>query len=79
MSLLLVINSFGTIQNRILMKRVDFKSLFLVSAIVTPISGLLGVVLAYRGFGVWSLVVQQLIFNVLYVCLLWLFVGWRRD
>ena len=77
MSLLLVINSFGTIQNRILMKRVDYKSLFHVSAIVTPISGLLGVGLAYRGYGVWSLVIQQLVFNSLYVCLLWMFVGWR--
>jgi O-antigen/teichoic acid export membrane protein len=77
MSLLLVINSFGTIQNRILMKRVDFKSLFHVSAIATPISGVLGVVLAFRGYGVWSLVIQQLFFNFLHVCLLWFFVGWR--
>jgi O-antigen/teichoic acid export membrane protein len=77
MSLLLVISSFGTIQHRILMKRLDFRSLFRVSAIATPISGFLGVGLAYAGFGVWSLVVQQLVFNSLYVGLLWLFVGWR--
>jgi O-antigen/teichoic acid export membrane protein len=59
------------------MKRLDFRSLFRVSAIATPISGFLGVGLAYAGFGVWSLVVQQLVFNSLYVGLLWLFVGWR--
>ena len=77
MSLLLVISSFGTIQHRMLMKRLDFKSLFRVSAIATPVSGFLGVGLADRGCGVWSLVVQQLVFNSLYVGLLWLFVGWR--
>jgi len=77
MSLLLVISSLGATQHRLLMKRLDFKSLFRVSAIATPISGFLGVGLAYRGFGVWSLVVQQLVFNAMYVGLLWFFVGWR--
>jgi len=43
-------------------KRMDFKSLFVISIIATTLSGILGIILAYKGLGVWSLVIKQLAF-----------------
>jgi O-antigen/teichoic acid export membrane protein len=43
----------------------------------TIFSGVLGIVLAWRGFGVWSIVAQQLCGNVASVALLWRLTGWR--
>ncbi len=43
-------------------KRLDFKSLFVISIFTTTLSGIIGVILAYKGLGVWSLVIKQLAF-----------------
>ena len=40
-------------------------------------SGIVGVILAYMGYGVWALVAQQLINNVLICIILWFTVKWR--
>jgi|688.fasta_scaffold03342_7 teichuronic acid exporter len=79
LAFLLVINSFGVIQHRILIKQMNFKTLFRVNAISFPLAGLLGVSLAYYGFGIWSLVAQQLCYSSLHAILLWSFVGWRPS
>lgn len=79
LSFLLLINSFGVIQLRILLKQMNFKTLFSVNAISFPIAGSLGVCLAYFGFGIWSLVAQQLCYSSLHAILLWCFVGWRPS
>jgi hypothetical protein len=58
-SLTIVINSFGLIQGTILAKKIDFKTQTKVTLIASGISGVIGIFLASAGFGVWSLVIQQ--------------------
>jgi teichuronic acid exporter len=77
LSLTLVINSFGSIQNTILMKHVDFKTLTKVSLIAGILSGIVGISLAAAGFGVWSLVVQQISSALLWTVSMWFFNAWR--
>ncbi len=79
LSLNLVINSFGLIQTVLLSKRVDFKSQLKASLIATFLSGILGIAMAYRGYGVWSLVAQSLSQNLLCIGLLWFFLRWRPS
>jgi teichuronic acid exporter len=77
LSLTLVINSFGLIHNALLTKQIDFKTQTKVGLISSILSGLVGVAMAATGFGVWSLVVQQLSSTGIRTSLLWLFHSWR--
>ena len=79
MSLIIVINSFGLIQSTILAKQIDFKTQTKVSLLAGGISGIIGIVLAVAGFGVWSLVVQQVSGSLSRTVFLWFFNPWRPS
>ncbi len=76
-SLTLVINAVGMIQNSLLVKAIDFRTLFKISFSAALLSGIVGIVMASRGYGVWSLVGQQLADSSLRTILLWFFSTWR--
>ena len=77
LSLSIVINSFGLIQTTILTKQVDFKTQTKVSLIAGALSGIIGVTMAVTGFGLWSLVVQQISSAFFRTVFLWLLNAWR--
>jgi len=60
LALVLIINSFGLIQRTMLIKKIDFKTQTKISVISSIISGIIGIALAYLGYGVWSLVIRML-------------------
>ncbi len=70
-------SSFVIIQQTILTKEMDFRKLAIRDIIAVIISGIVGVVLAYNGFGVWSLVFQSVIFTLANAVLLWTVSSWR--
>ncbi len=61
LSFAIIINSFSVTPLALLKKELDFKSQSYISIISVVVSGLIGIVLAYKGFGVWALVFQNLI------------------
>lgn len=61
----------------LMQKRLQFSRMFLGSIIPMVISGTLGVVMVYRGFGVWSLVCYAVLNAVLGTVLLVFIAGWR--
>lgn len=61
--LIIPINSFGLIQNVIIQKELDFKKTATASVVSAIFSGIVGVGLAYSGFGIWALVWQQVSLN----------------
>jgi O-antigen/teichoic acid export membrane protein len=73
----LILNSFAIIPRTILVRNVDFKTQTKVSIISSVISGITGITMAFLGYGVWSLVWQQLSRQFLYTLFLWLFCRWR--
>jgi teichuronic acid exporter len=77
MSLTIVFNSFGMVQATILRKEINFKTQTKASLVASTLSGVIGVTLAILGFGVWSLVVQQLSSAFLQTLLLWHLNLWR--
>src|SRR5690606_23009397 len=77
LGLILIIDSFTMIQRTILTKRVDFKLQARISIISSVISGIIAIVMAYRGFGVWSLVVQRLTKQGLNSLMLWMWNRWK--
>ncbi len=61
LALILFFNAINSIQIAILSRRMDFKSIFIRTAIAVPISGIVGIVMAYMGCGLWSLVVHNVV------------------
>lgn len=73
----LVIQAFGSIQRLNLTIDLNFKVLAKVSLSGAIVGGTAGLVCAYNGMGVWSLVVQQLTTTSFRVILFWTLVHWR--
>jgi O-antigen/teichoic acid export membrane protein len=73
----LIIQAFGSIQRLNLTIDLNFKTLAKVSLIGAIIGGTAGLVCAYNGLGVWSLVVQQITTTSSRVVLFWTLVHWR--
>jgi len=71
------ISSFGIVQTALFTKEMKFKPLAIVEISAVAISGTTSVILAFTGYGVWSLVWQQIIFSFVIVVLLWAFSSWR--
>ncbi len=76
MSFIIIINAFAIIQRTILMKRIDFKTQTKVSIISSVSSGIVGIGMAITGFGVWSLVGQQISRQGLNTLFLWIYAKW---
>ena len=77
LSLIIVIESFGVIQHTLILKKIDFKTLAKRSFLAIIPSGIIGVTLAATGFGVWSLVAQQLSNSFFMTVILWWLNKWR--
>jgi O-antigen/teichoic acid export membrane protein len=71
LSLVIIIDAFSLIQRTVLIKQIDFKSQTKVSIISSIASGLISIVLALNGFGVWSLVWQRIFSRLISLILLW--------
>ncbi len=76
-SLNLIINSFGIVQNALLTKELAFKKRMKASIASLVASGMVGISMAWLGFGVWSLVGQQLTANMVRTAGLWMVHPWR--
>ena len=72
-----VLNSLCVVQQALFTIKIDFKSQAKVTLSATIISGIVGVVLAYQGYGVWALVWQGVVLSLVRMGLLWLMSKWR--
>lgn len=72
----LIIGALSGIQSAQLSIAIDFKSRAQISVITTIFTGVVGLWLAYKGYGVWALVFQGLSSNILRTILLWAIVRW---
>ena len=77
LALNLIILAFGSIQRLNLTIDLNFKTLAKVSFVGAVVGGSAGLVCAYNGLGVWSLVVQQMTTMTTRVILFWTLVHWR--
>lgn len=75
----LIINSLSGIHNAKLSIVIDFKSRAKISIITTLLTGAVGLWMAYAGYGVWTLVVQNLLSSVIRTVMLWIIVRWRPQ
>lgn len=76
MSFILIINAFAIIQQTKLTRDINFKDQTKVSVIAHVGSGIIGIALAFLGYGVWALVAQQLSSRILATILFWFYAKW---
>lgn len=76
-SLCLIFSAFSSVQTAILIKELSFKKLTILNLPGALIGSLIGVLMAYKGYGVWSIVVMYLITQGLQSIMLWVFSKWR--
>lgn len=76
MAFVLILNALSITQQAILTKRIDFKTQTKISLISHTLSGVIGIAMAYTGFGVWALVVQLMSSRLFTTLLLWMYNKW---
>lgn len=75
-SLGMIIGALALVQQTRLTKQIDFKSQTKITLVASISSGVVGIIMALLGFGVWALVTQQLINHILRTVLLWVVNRW---
>ncbi|SNR75900.1 lipopolysaccharide biosynthesis protein [Lutibacter flavus] len=77
--IIFIINAFAMIQNTRLTKLMDFKTQMQIYLPSTIIGGLVGIIMAYLGYGVWSLVYMAIIQAIASTLQLWFYSKWKPS
>lgn len=78
-SLSFFVGAFGSVQNSLMIKTVNFKTPAIITLCSQVFSGLLGIALAYLGYGVWALVWQSFSATCIRTISLWIVSDWRPN
>jgi O-antigen/teichoic acid export membrane protein len=74
-----IISAFGAVQVAKLTKEMDFRRQTLIAIPAGTLGGAIGIFMAYRGYGVWSLVWSSIFTIAMNTGLLWIFSTWRPS
>ena len=75
--LVLFIYAFNLVQRNQLRKQLNFKVLSIVTIITSIVALSVTIVMAYKGFGVWALVAQNILIAAIPAIVFWFFIKWR--
>lgn len=77
LSSLFVISSLSQVHNALLTRKFAFKVIAMRSLLGTVISGIVGISMAFAGYGVWSLVTLNITSELVSLLVMWSAVDWR--
>lgn len=77
LSLTLFLGAFNSIQTAYISRNMLFKKNFLSSLIAIIVSGIVGIIFANLGYGVWALVIQQLLNMIILIIILLFTIDWK--
>ena len=75
----MIIGTLCSVQDAILRKEMKFKTICLRNISSVCISGIVGLCMAYTGYGIWALVGQQLTYSIVNCIVLWSAVKWKPQ
>ena len=78
-SIILVLYSVNAVQNAYVSRNLLFRKMFVCSLGSVLISGVVGIFMAYQGYGVWALVAQMLMAQLMLTFIMWIVLGWRPQ
>lgn len=73
----LLFSGVKSVQQAYVFKNMLFKNFFFSTLIGTMVSAVVGITVAYKGYGVWALISQNLTNNVIDMIIIWCLVKWR--
>lgn len=77
MGVIFISSSFSGVKLILVVRNYEYKKLFFASLFGTVVAGIVGVALAYAGFGPWALVAQHCLDEVIDTIILWIVIKWR--
>jgi len=75
--LVIIFNAFSVIQNAILIRQLDFANLNKASVLGAFIAGIIAVIMAFAGFGIWALIANMVLMPLFRSLLLWISSNWK--
>ena len=75
----LLISGIKNVQQAYVSKKLIFRKFFFSTLGGTIIAGIVGIIMAFRGLGIWALIAQQIVNVTIDTCILWITVEWRPD
>lgn len=75
----LIVMGFSSVQSTILTINLNFKKKAKISVSQNILAGIVGLFFAWRGFGVWALVIQSLTSSLISSTLLWTTTNWHPN
>lgn len=78
-SITLIIGSFAGVHRTLFTARMEFKPLAKFNVLALTISGIIGIVMAYHNFQVWSLVFQSIVSTLIVTICIWIKSPWRPS
>lgn len=75
--IIIFINALSIIQLSVLRKQLQFKKLSIIQLIAAIVSVFFAIVMAFQGWGIWSLVMQQLLYGLIATVALWFTANWK--
>ncbi len=77
LGLSIIISGIKNVQQAYVSKNMLFKKFFFSTLGGTITAGIVGIIMAYNGFGVWSLIIQQIVNLSIDTIVIWITVDWR--
>lgn len=79
LGLLLIVSGFKNIQNAYVSRNLLFKKYFFATLGGTFTAAVVGIWMAYNNYGIWAIVVQNLVNQTIDTIILWVTVKWRPS
>ena len=76
-ALTLFFSAFNAVQGAIIQRKLEFRLFCIATLFTSLIAGAVGIYMAYRGYGLWALIAQQMIGSLCSVIILWLLDRWK--
>lgn len=76
LALTMPIGALAMVQNAIISRQMAFKKYFTASIVGQVVSAIIGILMAYQGFGPWALVAQQMVSSVTNTLVMFCIVRW---
>ena len=74
-----IIGAVNSVQRAHIQRDMNFKIFFLCNLVGTVASAVIGIIMAYSGYGVWALVIQTLCQQIIGALVLWYVAKWKPD
>lgn len=74
---LLIVSAFKIVQNTQLTRALNFKAKMIIRVVSSVLGGVIGIIAAYSGLGVWALVAMHIADAMISLVLLWVISPWR--